>query len=63
MTTRRCQNCTSFYDKKLGICPDCDTPAYAFSKPLATGKLNSHLNGMLRSADREAKVARSLGLG
>jgi hypothetical protein len=60
MTYRRCQGCATFYDKKLGDCPECGTPAYAFSKPLATGKVNSHLYGMARSADREAKIERSL---
>lgn len=63
MTYRRCQECALFYDKKLGVCPDCGTAAYGFSKPLATAKVNGHLYDMARSADREAKYARAHGLG
>ena len=63
MTYRRCQNCALFYDKKEPVCTGCGTPAYGFSKPLATAKVNGHLNNMLRSADREARIGRSLGLG
>lgn len=60
MTLRRCQSCSLFYDKKLGVCPDCETPAYGFCKALAMGKVNGHLNDMLRSADRERRFERSL---
>jgi predicted nucleic acid-binding Zn-ribbon protein len=60
MTYRRCQSCATFYDKKLGDCPECGTEAYAYSKPLHSGKVNSNLYDMARSADREAKFERSL---
>lgn len=63
MTQRRCQECHIFYEKKLGVCPDCGTPAYAISKPLHTGKVNGQLYDMARSADKEAKFARARGLG
>jgi len=59
----RCNGCREWFPAVTPECPECGHARPGFSKPLATGKLNSHLNGMLRSADREAKVARSLGLG
>ncbi len=59
----RCNGCREWFPKTTPECPGCGHPRPGFSKPLATGKLNSHLNDMLRSADREAKFARARGLG
>ena len=60
MTQRRCQGCRTFYDKKLGDCPDCGQAPYAHNKWLVTAQLNGNLNDMHRSADRERKFERSL---
>lgn len=60
MTYRRCHNCALFYDKKEPACTGCGTPAYGFSKPLYTAKVNGNLNHQHRSAERERQFERGL---
>lgn len=59
----RCNGCHEWFDAKNHECPECGHVRPAYNKWLRTAQLNGHLNDQLRSADREAKVGRSLGLG
>lgn len=54
MTERRCHSCGEFYDKKLGPCPACATPAHQPSSHMYTSKLNRHLYATAEHAQANA---------
>jgi predicted amidophosphoribosyltransferase len=56
----RCNGCRVWFTKDRTECPECGQARPGFSKALAMGKVNGHLYDMARSADREAKIERSL---
>ena len=52
MTTRRCQGCAHFYDKRLPECPECGVPKYAHNTWLAHARMNSALHRQTEHAVR-----------
>lgn len=44
MTQRRCQSCTTFYDKRLPECPECAAPRYAVNPSLLSERWRRSLN-------------------
>ena len=50
MTTRRCQGCAHFYDKRLPTCPECGEPKYPHNTWLAHAQMNSALNRQAQHA-------------
>lgn len=59
MIQRRCPNCRSFYEKKLGDCPDCGEERAQTNKWLVTAKLNNHLYGQVARQEKEVKSTRA----
>lgn len=59
MIQRRCPSCRSFYDKKLGDCPECGEAAAETNKWLVTAKLNNHLYSQGERQGQEVKSVRA----
>lgn len=49
-TTIRCYACGGFYEKKLGECPECETPARPVNVALGSQQWRSNLNAQAEHA-------------
>lgn len=50
MTQLRCRACATFFDKKLGACPECGTEKTGLNVALVNSRWESNLNSQAAHA-------------